>query len=399
MITVYADVYSELIDVCVEQVERGVAVELLLNANSPTLLESNPFLLHKCLQLINKGAAVFLMTPRKGKSLYGCIADFEKAWDIFSDRVLLYTEEKNLAEIQRIGRDFDQLKGESAPYLVEGGDIRLQLSASEYVIMKGDMIEIKWDVDLADKIVIQGIGQVNAYGSKRLKIEKSTILKIGAYNARQSQIRAVKIWVSEEVKISYDIGFLSFRTNAYCSLVQADNYPHIYGVAMGSAVRLQWQVVDASDVKIFPFNLTTHEGEHVFTPVQSMKIEIRARVQGKVLTRKITLMIFPIPIFRDKLVPLMKNIEQRYQFTLPAELKLGYSKHLRAMLKREQVRYRALRANLYDHYFDLKTKRFNLKRVNSFLFNFLKRTYSQRSSILNVIQSIQDYYNYPKPRS
>lgn len=396
---VCSDVCASVLDACIAALERGVAVELFLDQKNQSTLESNPFLLHKCLQLINKGACVFLTDADGEAKRYRCMADFTEVRDIYPDRMVTYLEERNQVDIQNITVDFKTLKQTSKPYLAEPGDIRMELTASEHVVMKGDIVEIKWGVDLAERIVIRGIGEVGAYGTRKLKVDKNTIIRMGAYNDRQSQIRAVKIWVSEEIRIVYDIGFLSPHTNTYTSLVQTENYPHVYGVAAGNAIRFVWQVSDASDVKILPFNLTKNKGEYVFTPTESVKIEIRAKIQGKVVTRKIMVMIFPIPVFKDKLVPLMHNVDKHGQFTLPSALRPGWNNYLHKLLRREEKRYKKLNSILYKQYFDIVLKRINLKRVNAFLFNFLKNKYTGKTNIVTIIQSIQDYYDYPKHRS
>jgi hypothetical protein len=324
--------------------------------------------------------------------------DFTEVRDIFADRMVTYLEERNQVDIQNIARDFSDLAQSSKPYLTEPGDIRMHLSVSEQVIMKGDMVEVTWGVDLADRIVIQGIGEVEAYGSRKLKIDKHTTIRMGAYNDRQSQIRAIKIWVSEEIRIIYDIGFLSPHSQAYTSLVQVENYPHVYGVARGNPIRLVWQVSEASEAKILPFNITKNKGEHVFTPEGSQQIIIQAKIQGKVVKRKIMLLIFPIPIFRDKLVPLMKNMGERFRFAPPPTAKLRWSTDLREMLKREERRYKKLNSILYRHYFDAALKRINLERISTFLFNFLKTKYSGKTNVVSIIQSIQDYYSSQKHR-
>jgi hypothetical protein len=396
--TVCSEICGSILDACIVALERGVAVELFLDPKNRSTLEKNPFLLHKCLQLINKGASVSLTEPCTDARWYLCMADFTEVRDIAADRMVTYREERNQVDIQNIARNFRALAQSSTPYLAETGDIRMHLSVSEHVIMKGDMVAVTWEVDLADRIVIQGIGEVDAYGSKRLKIDRHTIIRLGAYNERQSQIKAIKIWVSEEIKIAYDIGFLSARTNTYTSLVQAENYPHIYGVAHGNAIRFVWQVSEASEVKILPFNITSNKGEHVFTPVQSQQIVIQARIQGKAVTRKIMVLIFPIPVFRDKLVSLRKNMNEHYRFTLAATVKPALNDNLRKMLSREQRRYQKLNSILYRQYFDVALKRINLERVSAFLFSFLKSKYSGRANIVGIIQSIQDYYNPPKHR-
>jgi hypothetical protein len=404
MVTINTTVSEALLDACADRVEKGVAIELLLSGENLEFLKKNPFLFHKCLQLVNKGASLFIAQHRAHTSLFTCIIDFSQVLDIFPDRLIIISEEKNVSEIQKKVRDFNSRKNVSEPYLVEPGDLRITLNFSDDVILMGDSLELQWSAELADRVVIQGMGDVSLYGSKSVQIEKSTIIKIGAYNARQSHIRAVKIWVSEEVKITYDIGFLSPKTHTYCSLVQTQNYPNVYGVARGNAVRLIWKVMDAGDVVVFPFNIHQHEGEYTFTPAHTMKIEIQACIQDKTLTRKIKLLIFPIPLFKDKLVHPIRTIDLQQKFTIAQQYnglekinasRLVWESHLQAMLQREENRYKELNKTLYKRYFDIRAKSLNLKRVNSFLFSILKRRHSHKAGILHVIQSIQDYYNKP----
>ncbi|MEM1407807.1 MAG: hypothetical protein AAGG59_13595 [Bacteroidota bacterium] len=393
-VKVNAKVSTSLIETCISLVEAGLAVELLLNKSTTAVMEDNPFLLGKCLQLIKKGAAIFLIPPDEGDRIYECIIDFAEIHDIYAENVISYQEEDHLAELQNRVYDFQGLKAE--PFLVEQGDILINLQLSERAVLKGDSAKVSWEVDSADRIVIQGIGDVGPYGSKNLKFQRSTIIKIGAYNARQSQVRALKVWVSEELKITYDIGFMSKQSHEYYSLVQAENYPHAYGVSLGNTIRFSWEAADADEIKILPFDIKTKKGEHTFSPTESMIIEIRAQIQERVLKRKITLLVFPIPVFKDKLVPLLTNIDSHDPFPIPDDLQNKLGLHARSMLRNEEKRYDKLRENILKHHKRIQSKKINFKRVNSFLFSAIKRAHSRKSGVVDILQSIQDYYNNPR---
>lgn len=392
---VYIDgfISAEILNSCLTSIQKGLSLDLFLNAVNESFLETNLFLLNKCIQLVNQGGSIFMITNAENSESWKCITDFnELAYYSSAEQKVFHERIWGNSLSENILLDFERKKQENKPYLIENGDLQIKFNASEQLIQSGDSIELKWEVKGADKVIIQGLGEVEAFGRKKIILTKDTILKIGASNEQQSQIKTILIRVSETTpEIQYDIGFISAATKQYISLVNSDIHPHVYGISKGNQVKLTWKVLQAQSVTIMPFNLMETSGEYYFTPESSLTIEIQATIGNNILTRKIQVLLFPVPLFKEKLFSFdfFKNKKQ----TVP--ILVLFAGKIKEMKEEENQRYLSLSKKITNQHLLISSKKFNLKAINIFLLEILKERYSHRKGILQQINSIRSYYDQP----
>jgi hypothetical protein len=288
---VCGNIDDRVISSCLQMAERGVAVELFFNECNKEFLRNNQFILNRCFQFISRGGSIYIASDSLSPAFS---VDYQQT---FHD-------------------EFRRMREASTPYLQEPDDIRIRIKTSAATIVNGDAIELSWEVDNADEVLIQGVGEVEHHGSRTILLAEDTIIKIGASNKNQVQLRTLPIRViNGETSISYDLGFISPNTGNFNTLVNSNAYPHVYGVSKGHDIKLMWNVSQAAEVTIDPFGITTPSGEFTFTPTSSLDIEIRATISDRIVTRKIHLHVFPIILFSGKLVEtpiIIKPIKEFY---------------------------------------------------------------------------------------
>jgi hypothetical protein len=385
---------SELLISCINLVEKRTALELFLDTENKLFLEENPFLFTKFCELINKGGSVFLVTNNTNTKYWKCLIDFrEFIYYANEEGQAIHETDQDTLVFQNALIDFRRKRQEGRPYLLGKGDIKIRINVSEPFILKGDTVEVNWEVDGAFKVIVQGLGEVETYGRKKIKLEQDTIIKIGASNSHQFQFKAIQVRVSEtDPEITYDIGYISEGTMQYNSLVNSDLHPHVYGVSKGNQVKLTWNLPKATEVNIIPFDKSETAGEFTFIPSSSLQIEIKAVIFKKKFNRKIQILVFPIPLLKEKLISVIPLETKKYSVSIPLLLH-EKTEHFPAFKKQE---YLHLRKKIVKEHSYFSEGKINLTTLKEGLFNILKEKYSPRMGIIKAIQSIQSYYEHPK---
>ena len=237
----------------------------------------------------------------------------------------------------------------------------------------------------ADVVIIAELGEMEHTGQRHVLLTETTLFKVGAYNARNACITATNVWVTQKTVIDYDIGFVSAQTNTFYSLVKAENGSDTYGTVAGNRICLRWRVLHAAHVHILPFNIATHEGEYTFSTSVPLDISITAQVDQQILTRKITLLAFPIPVFRDKLL----SLAPRTPVPVPGP---DATHTLTLTLRESEKRYHSLIKKIHHYTFNKADKKPTLEKLNAFVFQYLKRMHTRKEGVRNVIESIEHYY-------
>lgn len=385
---------SDLLISCINLVEKRTALELFIDMENKLFLEENPFLFNKCCELIRKGGTIFLIPNNSTTQYWNCLIDFREFvyYDTKEGQVLHETDQDTLV-FQNALIDFQRKRQEGRPYLIGKGDIKIRINVSEPLIMKGDTVELNWEVDGAFKVIVEGLGEVEAYGRKKIKLEQDTIFKIGASNNHQFQFKAIQARVSEtDPEITYDIGYISEGTMQFNSLVNSDLHPHVYGVSKENQVKLTWNLPKATEVKIIPFDKSETVGEFTFIASSSLQIEIKAVILNRTFIRKIQILVFPIPLLKENLISVMPLETKKYSVSIPLLLN-EKTEHFPSFKKQE---YLTLRKKIVEEHSNSSEGKINLKTLKEGLFNFLKEKYSPRTGIIKAIQSIQSYYEQPK---
>lgn len=374
---------TALLDACIQQQEKGLAVVLVMSELNRPHLENNPFLLNRCLQLRKKGAALYITDTYPDTLLYVCISDYRQV-SHFHGSDTIHTAEACDAVRKAVYR-FNALVRNSLPFHVPTDGIRITLDVSEDLVLRDSYVNLTWQVYGADTVIIEGLGEVEHAGQRQVLLTETTLFKVGAYNNRDVSVAATNVWVTQKTVIDYDIGFVSAQTNVFYSLVKAENGSDTYGTVAGNRICLRWRVLHAAHVHILPFNITAHEGEHTFSTSTSLDISVTAHVDQQALTRKITLLAFPIPVFRDKLLSLASRTP------LPT-LTPDAVQMLTLTLRDSEKRYHNLVKKIHRYTFHQASKKPTLEKLNAFVFRYLKRMNAGKEGVRKTIESIEHYY-------
>jgi hypothetical protein len=382
---------KDLFDACIRMAERGIAIELYLDNRHIHFLEENPYVLNACIQLITKGACVFSVASGQ-QSATNFMLDFRRYGWSTADKLHFEADQSiETMEFQRMLILFDTLKKQSSSYLIRKDDIQIDYTLSNDTILSGDSIELTWQIKNASKVIIQGLGEVNAFGRTYIKPEQDTIIKIGAYNKQQVQLKAFMVRVADiRENLQYDIGFIDEHTKEYTSLVNSDLHPHVYGVSKGHRMRLHWQITKAQEVHISPFNKKNTSGIIEFIPTESMTIEIQAVFNATTFVRNIQILLFPIPVLSNPVMPI--DVLTQTRFSLPKPK--GFSAHAQSVKQAEQERYQSLNNSLTSYAKKLRTSDRTFLQLTKDVFVRLKNTYASRTEIVEELKSIESYYEH-----
>lgn len=383
-IHVNTTVDTGLLDACLRQQEKGLAVVLVISDLNRPVLENDPFLLNRCLQLCQKGATVYTADVHPDTLLYTCIADFSTVCHIHVADTIIHTETAYEA-VRKAIHHFNTLVRSSTPFHAPAGGIRITLDVSEDLVPRDTAVSLTWRVQGADKVIIEGLGEVEHAGRRQVLLTETTLFKVGAYNERSACMAATHVWVTQKTAIDYDIGLISAQTGAFYSLVKAGHGSDTYGTAAGHRICLRWRVLHAARVHIHPFDLTTHEGEYTFFPAASTDISITAQADQQTFTRKITLLTFPIPVFRDKL----------FSAAFPGPVltpDADVTPRLMLTLRDSEKRYQDLLKKIHAYTSDRTGPKPTLSKLNAFVFQYLKRMHAGKNGVRRAIESIEHYY-------
>jgi hypothetical protein len=385
-------VVKEVLNACIYALENGRAVELFLDSANQHFLEDNTFLHKKCIEFVQKGGRLYFVSLLATGCYWRCWIDFSEHHYFSLEHGKVFCEtEAQMRTYEKAVAYFEKNRTDGKLYLDEPDDIKIKFSVSDTLVGLGDTVEISWEVERADKVVVQGLGPVEHFGRRRIRLDKNTVLKIGAYNERQARISASPVKVLDTLKIIYDLGFVSTHTGEYFSLVRSELYSHVYGVALGHPVCFSWKVPAAESVQVLPFGISAIEGEHTFIPRASQELEIHGSVHGEVFIRRIQLLVFPMPVLQDKLITPFK-FAQTYQlhFSLPDP------QAVQTLVKKEKKRYLQLTETIRHFVAGLCTEAPKSETLQQSLLNLLKTKNTHRPEIIHELKTIQTYYEQPR---
>jgi len=303
---------NELIEECFRTLKKNVAVELFFPQSSVYHIESQAFLLNKIYKLRVEGASIYALSDGEYNTNLICLIDFKKILVVNSKNGSTTHFEKSEKEFIKNEALFDQNDEQKIEYREEADDIKINFTVDNPIVIENTSTKIRWDVRNADKVEIDGIGSVPSKGSKTVTILDDTILNIRASNQRQRKIKSLAIHTIKQLHVDYDVQFLNPASKQFVSLKE-DKETGVFGITKGNKVKLVWNVENADEVEIMPFNLKDKSGEHIFYPEDSMEINIRAGLQGNLKNTRIIIHEFPVPVFshsfidiKDKFLP---NVE------------------------------------------------------------------------------------------
>ena len=261
---------------------------------------------------------------------------------------------------------------------------------------------IHWKSNNASAVEIDGLGVVPTSGEQSVKILDDTIINVRASNQKQVKIKSLAIKVLKQLNIDYEVMFLNPASKQFVSLEQEDS-SGVYGVTQGSKIKLVWNIAQADEVKIRPFDLSEKSGEYVFHPNGTTEIDIQASLQGNVKKTRIIIHEFPMPIFSHALI----SVEDKYLPSIEFEARDLRAKALDFLDKKgylnndkftEEMRGKAAsnEKELMGIYEKLNFQEFYdahaIPKLNDKIKTRLKSYFKDQPSVISMINSIRNYY-------
>lgn len=333
----------DLLKKFIDLLDQGISVEILIEEENSSSLRQDPSLFHHCGKFVDKGGSIILVACNEPVNAFFLI-DYKSVCFVSpSSAKRQYDEIQHKEYLIKTRRYIEGLKNRGSSYLQDAGDISIHLEANTDIIKMGESVQISWNVKGATEVSIHGIGPVAAHGTTPVVLYDNTIIKIKARNSRHTQVRTFYVRVFGDVEINYDLGFLNPVTKQYSSLVNAENYPDVFGIMKGHSVQFNWEVNEAETVSIRPFNLKEKKGTHTFSPASSFDIEIEAHGNGQTVLRRIQINLFPVPVFHEKKHRVNDRwYTQEYTFSLPDVGSRLKEEHLSGILKNAEERYASM---------------------------------------------------------
>ncbi|UII27394.1 hypothetical protein LVD15_02890 [Fulvivirga maritima] len=383
---------EEILSALTTLLEKGIAVTLVVSREVGLVIENNVFLFNKCLVLLKKGAQIYVV---EHDFISYAIADYQNL-SIYDDAGT--TPADDLTQYLRNTRSL--IKG-ATPFLQEDNDIQIHFEVNDDIIFKDDEITLRWEVKNAQTVIIHGIGEVDHIGYKKVRPQRNTIFKLGAYNQAQTSLRTTFVSVYDDLQINYTLSAAHPKTQNYSDLAADAEGTHVYGVSKGNYVRFQWSVKDSNAVSILPFDLQGTEGIYGFLAERHTEILIEAVVHNRSVTRKIQLLVFPIKVFRDQLMLNSEALSEQLQKKIPdtAEIleeiknrKGIYNQSLEEIRKAQEQRGTYLVNHADELIFNNYNKKCNIKSINRGVFCQLKRLFKRKPGVADVLKSMKSYY-------
>ncbi|MDR1813030.1 MAG: OmpA family protein, partial [Candidatus Fibromonas sp.] len=171
-------------------------------------------------------------------------------------------------------------------------------TASPDVIQKGQSVTLSWQVNNANDISIDGIGTVQASGSRKVKPTESTSYTLTAIGDGGTQTSTVEVEIT-----SGPVPTIIFTAN-----------PGV--VQKGQAATLTWQVNDATEVSIEGIGTVQASGSRKVKPTENTVFTITAVGEGgtQTATAEIEVAAGPVPIILFSINP--ESIETGQSATL-----------------------------------------------------------------------------------
>ncbi len=386
---------EKLLEELKRALDRQLVLDLFLLPETLGEIEQRPFLLNRLLALKANGANIYVSDRFQAPANieYICQIDFCRTDTISSSNILEEMDDLPYGELFKSAIDVTEEYGSTS------GDIKLELKAKEQTVLKGKSTKVHWGVINADDISIEGIGEVASSGKIEVQILEDSYLVIRAARKGQTKRRAILIRAVERVDISYDLQFLNPTSRKFVSLTSEEG---VFGVSKGHQVKLIWKVQHAEVVEVQPFGLTKKEGEHVFEPEGTMGINIQARLQSKVTSRRIIVHEFPMPVFSEKLIRIKDDFLSEFHTSFT-----DYSKRAQEVIDKakfsnrdkvyEQIleRTRTREQLLFRKYSELNFTDFydnhSINRLNKSILDRLKSYFRDEPKVKEMIELLHNH--------
>jgi hypothetical protein len=394
---------GELIEECARSVKRKVAVAIYFSDTIVGEIEEQPFIISKLYQLRDSGASIYDVSDFDNTKSFICQIDFETTLeiDLIDDgRASYFKNGESLYNTYQ--RLFDKTDHENVEFRTEQDDIVLSFNVDSPIVIEGTSITIHWKTNNASVVEIDGLGTVSDSGQQSLRILDDTIINIRASNQRQVKIKSLSINVIKQLSIDYDVQFFNPASKQYVS-IKEESSSGVYGVTQGNKIKLVWDVEEAENVSIAPFDIVEKSGEHTFHANGTSEINIKANLQGNLKMTRIIIHEFPMPIFNHKLIAVddkfLPNIEFEAKDLRNKAVdfldKKGYLKYdkFTEELRGKAISYEKELISLYeDANFQEFYNSHSIPKLNEKIKTRLKSYFKEQPSVTSMIDSMRNYY-------
>jgi len=150
------------------------------------------------------------------------------------------------------------------------------------VVQKGQSVTLTWQVTGATKVSIEGIGDVPAVGSRKMKPNENTIFTLTAVGEGGTQTATTDVEVA-----AGPLPIILFSANPET-------------VQIGQPVTLSWQVTNATKVNIEGIGDVQLKGTKQVKPTENKVFSLTAVGEGGTLTEAVSVEVTPAPVIEAR---------------------------------------------------------------------------------------------------
>jgi hypothetical protein len=390
-----------LLDQLTELLERHISIDLFVGETVPIRRESEPFYLYKIIGLSRDGANLYQGTQFFGNRLFLCQRDFDQIIriDRATGGVDFFSSDDE--EYKIFGGLFELNTSSEDEVNRESGDIIIELAAENKISLKNSNVSISWSVENATGRELSGLAAVEDSGTEQFLITENRIIKLIAWNQHSKKIKSIFIPVVERPQIFYDVQFLNLSSNKFVSLPE-ESGRGVFGVSKGNKVRVLWDVRNAEDVKVEPFDSKDHTGQVEFYTEGQYQLDITASLQMTTESKRILIQEFPVPVFKDALVDINPHFSIKECFVIDDARLRAYQ----FLEKRDALSYsnvsdfwnegshsseqieEMIKSQTFKRFYD----EYNIEKLNKSIGERIKSYFRNEPAVLTLIKSMQKYY-------
>lgn len=264
---------------------RGIHIELIvfLAQNERGLRNMNSLK-----RMAIAGSNIALVSISESRQVLECFAILDKKQLISN---MDYGQVTNTGElIYNKAKEFQVLssKSEKLDYSVSNIHINLQVDKTE--VQPGDMIELFWEVENADFILLEpALGSVNTSGNITLPVFEDTLFRIKASNKSGILIKSVFIKVVDDAFIELKISVYDPSAADFVAIESANPPHHSYAVFKGDRIKMEWSTKANGILKEDRLGFINVIGEHLFQIFENEKYIFTLETTMGIYNRKLEL--------------------------------------------------------------------------------------------------------------
>jgi len=187
-------------------------------------------------------------------------------------------------------REFQVISSKSEKLDYSVSNIQINLQADKTEVQPGDLVEIYWEVENADFIVLDpAVGAVNTNGNISIPVFEDTLFRIKASNKSGILIKSVFIKVVDDAFIELKISVYDPAAADFVPLESANPPHHSYAVLRGDRIKMEWSTKANGILKESKLGFINIFGEHIFQIFENENYIFTLETTLGVYTRKLDL--------------------------------------------------------------------------------------------------------------